>query len=69
MFRNGPVKLGRCREFYQCDIDIVGIDGNDIEIEQMMLVLNAFEKLGNALKYLENQTVGGCPRILTSQAH
>ena len=46
VFRNGPVKLGRCREFYQCDIDIVGIDGDYIEVEQMLLVLNAFEKLG-----------------------
>lgn len=46
VFRNGPVKLGRCREFYQCDIDIVGIDGTDIEIEQILLVLNVFEKLG-----------------------
>ena len=46
VFRNGPVKLGRCREFYQCDIDIVGIDGTDIEIEQMLLVLNVFNKLG-----------------------
>lgn len=46
VFRNGPVKLGRCREFYQCDIDVVGIDGTDIEVEQMMLVCNAFDKLG-----------------------
>ena len=46
VFRNGPVKLGRCREFYQCDIDVLGIDGRDIEIEQMLLVLNVFEKLG-----------------------
>ena len=46
VFRNGPVKLGRCREFYQCDIDVVGIDGTNIEIEQMLLVLNVFNKLG-----------------------
>jgi len=46
VFRNGPVKLGRCREFYQCDIDVVGIDGIDIEIEQMLLVLTVFKKLG-----------------------
>ena len=26
VFRNGPVKLGRTREFYQCDVDVVGID-------------------------------------------
>lgn len=46
VFRNGPVKLGRYREFYQCDIDVVGIDGIDIEIEQILLVLNVFNKLG-----------------------
>ncbi len=46
VFRNGPVKLGRCREFYQCDIDVVGIDGTMIEVEQMLLVLNVFSKLG-----------------------
>jgi len=45
VFRNGPVKLGRCREFYQCDIDVVGIEGTNIEIEQMLLVLNVFKKL------------------------
>lgn len=45
VFRNGPVKLGRCREFYQCDIDVVGIPGTAIEVEQMMLVLNVFKKL------------------------
>ena len=26
VFRNGPVKAGRTREFYQCDVDVVGID-------------------------------------------
>lgn len=46
VFRNGPVKLGRCREFYQCDIDVVGISGIDVEIEQVLLVLNVFNKLG-----------------------
>jgi len=46
VFRNGPVKLGRMREFYQCDVDLVGIDGTDIEIEQMLLALDAFDKLG-----------------------
>ncbi len=46
VFRNGPVKLGRCREFYQCDCDIVGIDGTDIEVEQMIMVIDAFRRLG-----------------------
>lgn len=46
VFRNGPVKLGRCREFYQCDCDIVGIDGTDIEVEQMIMVIETFRRLG-----------------------
>ena len=46
VFRNGPVKLGRCREFYQCDCDIVGIDGTDIEVEQLIMVIEAFRRLG-----------------------
>lgn len=46
VFRNGPVKPGRMREFYQCDADIVGIDGNDIEIEQMIMAITTYQKLG-----------------------
>lgn len=45
VFRNGPVKLGRLREFYQCDVDVVGIDNRLIEIEQMILVINTFKEL------------------------
>ncbi|MDR0336834.1 MAG: histidine--tRNA ligase [Planctomycetaceae bacterium] len=46
VFRNGPVKLGRSREFYQCDVDVVGIDGRYIEIEQLCLVTDVFNKIG-----------------------
>lgn len=46
VFRDGPVKLGRAREFYQCDVDVVGLDGRFIEIEQMQMVINAFHSLG-----------------------
>lgn len=45
VFRDGPVKLGRAREFYQCDIDVVGIDGRAIEVEQMLLAKNTFLEL------------------------
>ncbi len=45
VFRNGPVKLGRMREFYQCDVDVVGIDSRMIEIEQLIMVKKAFDKL------------------------
>lgn len=46
VFRDGPVKLGRAREFYQCDIDVVGIDGRLIEVEQMQMVKQVFDELG-----------------------
>lgn len=46
VFRNGPVKLGRMREFYQCDVDVVGITSRMIEIEQLIMVKKAFDKLG-----------------------
>lgn len=46
VFRNGPVKLGRMREFYQCDVDVVGIDSRMIEIEQLIMVKKIFDSLG-----------------------
>ena len=50
VFRNGPVKTGRCREFYQCDVDGVGISGQVIEAEQMQMVVDIFTKLGIDIK-------------------
>lgn len=46
VFRNGPVKLGRSREFYQCDIDCVGIDNRYIEAEQISMAINTYRDLG-----------------------
>ena len=46
VFRDGPVKAGRDREFYQCDVDVVGLDGRFIEIEQMQMVVSVFNELG-----------------------
>lgn len=46
VFRNGPVKLGRTREFYQCDIDVVGIDNRLIEAEQIQMAINTYKDLG-----------------------
>lgn len=46
VFRNGPVKMGRMREFYQCDVDVVGIDSRLIEIEQLTMAKKVFDKLG-----------------------
>lgn len=46
VFRNGPVKTGRAREFYQCDIDVVGLDNRFIEAEQILMAINTYKKLG-----------------------
>lgn len=54
VFRNGPVKLGRTREFYQCDVDVVGIDGRLIETEQIIMAIEIFKRLGIDINVLYN---------------
>ncbi|MEK6937405.1 MAG: histidine--tRNA ligase [Nanoarchaeota archaeon] len=46
VFRDGPIKLGRYRQFWQCDIDTIGVKGMLAEAEQLALVESAFQKLG-----------------------
>ncbi len=46
VFRDGPIKLGRYRQFWQCDIDTIGVKGMLAEAEQLALVQNAFQNLG-----------------------
>ncbi|MFF2018284.1 histidine--tRNA ligase [Paenibacillus sp. NPDC058177] len=45
VFRDGPVKRGRLREFLQCDADVVGISGPEAEAELMQLADEVFRKL------------------------
>lgn len=45
VFRDGPVKTGRDREFLQCDVDIVGLPGCSIEAELMSLWLKGYKDL------------------------
>lgn len=45
VFRDGPIKAGRYREFTQCDVDIVGVESQAAEAELMMMALDAFKKL------------------------
>ena len=45
VFRDGPVKVGRDREFTQCDVDVVGLSNQIIEAELVSLYVNAFTKL------------------------
>ena len=45
VFRDGPVRVGRDREFTQCDADVVGIEGELIEAELLSLFVKVFKKL------------------------
>ncbi len=61
VFRNGPVKLGRDREFIQCDVDSVGIEGQLVEAEFIALYVEAYKKLGInvVIKYNNRKFLSG----------
>ncbi|MEF3304075.1 histidine--tRNA ligase [Paenibacillus sp. GYB003] len=46
VFRDGPVKRGRLREFMQCDADVAGIRGPEAEAELLQLAEAVFGALG-----------------------
>jgi len=46
VFRDGPVKTGRDREFMQCDVDVVGLSGCLIEAELISVWLKGYTALG-----------------------
>ena len=46
VFRDGPVKVGRNREFTQCDVDVVGVKSMLAEAEYMQMTSEAYDKLG-----------------------
>ncbi|HOZ35793.1 MAG TPA: histidine--tRNA ligase [archaeon] len=45
VFRDGPIKAGRYREFYQCDIDIIGVSSVLADAESLAVVRDVFKKL------------------------
>jgi len=61
VFRDGPIKKGRDREFTQCDVDVVGIEGQLIEAELLTLYVDAFNKLGIdiIIKYNSRKLMSG----------
>ena len=44
VFRDGPLKTGRYREFWQCDVDIDGCADYVAEVEFMRMVKDVFKK-------------------------
>jgi len=53
-WRDGPIKLGRYREFLQCDVDVVGIKSVLAEAELFSLVQKFFEKINLKIKMFVN---------------
>lgn len=46
VYRDGPVKVGRNREFYQCDVDVCGLDGQLVEAELFGMAVTCYKRLG-----------------------
>src|SRR3989344_9674200 len=44
VFRDGPIKLGRYRQFWQCDIDTVGCKSMLADAEILAIVQEAFQR-------------------------
>lgn len=73
VWRADRPQKGRYREFIQCDADVIGSDSLLNEVEMVMMISGAFEKLGIAVSILINNRkilagiaeVMGCPDKLT----
>lgn len=46
VWRDGPIGLGRYREFWQCDVDVVGCKDMLADAEIIAITSNVFERLG-----------------------
>lgn len=46
VYRDGPVKVGRNREFYQCDVDLCGLSGTYPEVELLSMASLIYKRLG-----------------------
>lgn len=67
VFRDGPVKSGRARQFTQCDIDVVG-DADPVitAYEQMSCALAVFDALGLddvKIKYSSRRFINGVLKV------
>jgi len=54
VFRDGPISTGRVREFWQCDVDIVGIKKMTADAEILSLADMVYKKLGLKVKIKVN---------------
>ena len=65
VFRDGPIKKGRIREFIQCDVDSVGIEGQMIEAELISIFVEGYKRLGIdiVIKYNNRKLMNGIIEI------
>ncbi|MBS4192641.1 histidine--tRNA ligase [Bacillus sp. FJAT-49705] len=70
VFRDGPIKTGRFREFTQCDVDIVGVESQIAEAELMMMAFDAFGKLdlNVTIQYNNRKLLTGMLEVLGTPA-
>ncbi|MDX8342407.1 histidine--tRNA ligase [Rossellomorea sp. YZS02] len=70
VFRDGPIKAGRFREFTQCDVDVVGVDSQVAEAELMMMALDAFGRLGMnvTIQYNNRKLLTGMLKVFGVEA-
>jgi len=68
VFRDGPIKTGRFREFTQCDVDIVGVESQIAEAELMMMAFDAFVKLdlGVTIQYNNRKLLTGMLEVFNT---
>ena len=70
VFRDGPIKTGRFREFTQCDVDIVGVKSQIAEAELMIMALDAFQKLDLKviIQYNNRKLLNGMLQVFETSA-
>src|SRR3989344_3045998 len=54
VFRDGPISKERFREFWQCDVDIIGANSVKAEAELINLALRAFKELKLSMNFKIN---------------
>ena len=45
VYRDGPIKTGRLREFTQCDVDVVGLTTRAVDAELVKMAIEIFQEL------------------------
>ncbi|WP_456279206.1 histidine--tRNA ligase [Bacillus sp. AK128] len=71
VFRDGPIKTGRFREFTQCDVDIVGVESQLAEAELMVMALDAFTKLNLqvVIQYNNRKLLTGMLEVFNTESN